>query len=77
MHPPRLSDELNNDQRTVLSMVHVTDRVSCDICGYSQESFPKLLPTLARRHVELHCRILQGQRRAAGVESAGSDSGLT
>lgn len=68
MHSQRPSDEPDDDQRTVLSMVHVTDRVSCDICGYSQESFPKLLPVLARRHVELHCRILQGRRRALSDE---------
>jgi hypothetical protein len=67
--PLQDSVEAFDDERSVRAKVQVTDRVSCDICGYSQVSFPKLLPALARRHVELHCRILDRQRRSEGNET--------
>lgn len=56
---------LGADETTIQEQVHITDRVSCDICGYSQTSFPKLLSALARRHIELHYRILENQRQTS------------
>ncbi len=72
---PQSMVESSDENDAIWSSVHITDRVTCDICGYSQGGFVKLLPTLAQRHVDVHRRTVSGGNQSRTNETVDPEPG--